>query len=102
MGESFEDPKIKPRKAPNEKEGENFPENGGPVRKINPGGGGNSDGNGEPDRGKKPPRKGEKPPNWFRRINGGGGGSDPSDDDGDGSGSTPPPIRKYSTYKKKA
>ena len=89
-GESFGDQRIKPRKAPNDKGGESFPENGGPVRKINPGSGGNSDGNGGPDKGKKPPRKGEEPPNGFRRIDGGGGGSDPSDDDGDEGGSTPP------------
>ena len=89
-GESFEDQKIKPRKTPNDKKDESFPENGGPVKKINPGGNGNSGGNGRPDKGRKPPRKGKEPPNGFRRMNGGGGGSDPSDDDGDGGGSTPP------------
>ena len=89
-GESFEDQRIKPRKASSDKKDESFPENGGPVRKINPGGNGNSGGNGGPDKGRKPPRKGEEPPNRFRRMNGGGGGSDPSDDDGDGGGSTPP------------
>ena len=88
--ESFEDKRIKPREAPNDKRDENFPENGGPVRKINPGGNGNSGGNGGPDKDRKPPRKGEESPNAFRRINGGGGGSDSSDDDGDGGGSTPP------------
>ena len=82
-GEGFENQRIKPREAPNDKRDENFLENGGPVRKINPGGNGNPDGNGGPD-------KGRKPPNGFRKINGGGGGSDPSDDDGDGGGSTPP------------
>ena len=89
-GESFEDQRIKPRKVPNDKKDESFPENGGPFRKINPGGNGNSGGNGGPDTGRKPPRKGEELPNGFRRMNGGGGGSDPSDDDGDGDGSTPP------------
>ena len=82
--------RVKPREAPNDKRDESFPGDGGPVRKINPGGNGNPDWNGGPDKGRKPPRKGEKPPNGFRRIDGGGGGSDPSDDDGDGGGSTPP------------
>ena len=89
-GESFEDQRIKPREASNDKRDESFPENRGPVRKINPAGNGNSYGNEGPDKGRKPPRKGEEPPNGFRKINGGGGGSDPSDDDGDGGGSTPP------------
>ena len=80
-GESLRNPKIKPRKAPNDKEGESFPEDGGPVRKTYPGSGDNFDGNGGPDRGKKPPRKGKGPLNGFRRIDGDGGGSDPSDDD---------------------
>ena len=99
-GEGFEDQRIKPRKAPNDKRNESFPEDGGPVRKTNPGSGGNSDGNGEPDKGRKPPRKEEGPPSGFRRINGGGGGSDPSEDDGGGGGSTPsssentPPTRR--------
>ena len=66
-GENFGDQKIKPRKAPNDKEGESFPEDGGPVRKTYPGSGGNSDGNGGPDKGRKPPRKKEEPPNGFRR-----------------------------------
>ena len=88
-GESFEDQRIRPKEAPNDKKDESFPEDGSPVRKINPGGNGNSGGNGGPDKGRKPPRKGEEPPNGFRRINGGGGGSDPSDD-GEGGGSTPP------------
>ena len=73
-GESFEDQRIKPRKAPNDKRDESFPEDGGPVRKTNPGGDGDSDGNGGPDKGKKPPKKGGGPPNGFRRINGCGGG----------------------------
>ena len=101
-GESFENQRIKPREAPNDKRDENFPEDGGPVRQINPGGNGNPDGNGGPDKGRKSPRKGEEPPNGFRRINRGGGGSDPSDDDGDGgvstppsSGNTPPTRRKH-------
>ena len=89
-GDSFENQKIKPREALNDKGDASFPEDGGPVRKINPGDNGNSGGNGGPDKGRKPPRKGEGPPNGFRGINGGGGGSDPSDDDGDGGGSTPP------------
>ena len=89
-GESFEDQRIKPREAPNDKRDESFPEDRGPVRKINPGGNGNSYGNGGPDKGRKPPRKGEEPPNGFRRIDGGGGGSDPSNDEGDWGGSTPP------------
>ena len=89
-GESFGDPKIKPRKAPNDKEGESFPKDGGLAKKTYPGSGGNSDGNGGPDKGRKPPRKEEEPPNGFTRIDGGGGGSDPSDVDEDGGGSTPP------------
>ena len=89
-GESFEDQRIKPRKVPNDKRDESFPENGGPIRKINPDGNGNSGGNGGPDKGRKPPRKGKEPPNGFRRMNGDGRGSDPSDDDGDGGGSIPP------------
>ena len=89
-GESFEDQRIKPTETPNDKRDDSFPEDGGPIRKINPGGNGNSGGNGGPDKGRKPPRKGEEPQNGFRRMNGGGGGSDPSDDDGDGGGSTPP------------
>ena len=89
-GERFENQRVKPREALNDKKDESFPEDGGPVRKINPGDNGNPDGNGGPDKGREPPRKGEEPPNGFRRINGGGGGSDPSDDDGDGGGSTPP------------
>ena len=68
----------------------NFPEDGGPVKKINPGGSSSPNGNGGPDKSRKPPRMGEEPPNGFRRINGGGGGSDPSDDDGDWCGSIPP------------
>ena len=44
-GESFEDQRIKPREAPNDKGDESFPQNRGPVRKINPGGNGNSYGN---------------------------------------------------------
>ena len=99
-GESFEDQRIKPREAPNDKRDESFPENRGPVRKINPGGNGNSYGNGGPDKGRKAPRKGEEPPNGFRKINEGGGGSDPSDDDGGGSTppsseNTPPTRRKH-------
>ena len=98
--ERFENQRIKPREAPNDKRNKNFPEDGGPVKRINPGGSGNPDGNGGPDKSRKPPRRGEEPPNGFRRINGGGGGSDPSDDHGDGGGSTPPssentpPIRR--------
>ena len=97
---SFENQKVKPREAPNDKRDESFPENGGPVRKINPGGNGNSGGNWGSDRGRKPPRNREEPPNGFRKMNRGGGGSDPSDDDGDGGGNTPqssestPPIRR--------
>ena len=79
--ESFEGQRIKPREASNDKKNENFLEDGGPVRRVNPGGNGNSGRNGGPDKGRKPPRK---------RINWGGGGSSPSDDDGDGGGSTPP------------
>ena len=88
--ENFENQRIKPKEAPNDKRDGNFPEGGGPVRQIKPGGNGSPDGNGGPDKGRKPPRKGEGPPGGFRKINGGGGGSDPSDDDGDGGGSTPP------------
>ena len=100
-GKSFENQRIKPRKALNDKKGESFPEDGGPVRKINPGGGGNSDGNGGPDKGRKPPRKGEEPPNGFRRVKRGGGGSDPSDDDGDGGGSTPPSSENTAPTRRK-
>ena len=89
-GKNFENQRIKSRKAPNDNRDGSFPEGGGPVRQIKPGGNGGSDGNGRPDKGKKPPRKGEGPPDGFRKINRGGGGSDPSDDDGDGGGSTPP------------
>ena len=88
-GENFENQRIKPGGAPNDKRDRNFPEGEGPVRQIKPGGNGGPDGNWGPDKGKKPPRKGEGPPDGFRKING-GGGSDPSDDDGDGGGSTPP------------
>ena len=57
-GESFEDQRIKPTEAPNDRRNESFPEVGGTVRKINLGGNGNSGGNGGPDKGRKPPRKG--------------------------------------------
>ena len=100
-GESFEDQRIKPRRASNDKRDESLPENGGPVRKINPGGNGNSGGSGGPDKGRKPPRKGEEPPNGFRRMNGGGGGSDPSDDNGDGGGSTPPSLESTPPTRRK-
>ena len=89
-GESFENQRIKPIEAPNDKRDESFPEDGGLVRQINPGGNSNPDENWGPDKSRKPPRKGEEPPDGFRRVNGGGRGSDPSDDDGDGGGSTPP------------
>ena len=97
--ENFENQRIKPREAPNDKRDESFPEGGGPVRQNKPGGNGSPDGNGGPDKGRKPPRKGEEPPDESRKINGGGGGTDPSDDDGDGGGSTPssentPPTRR--------
>ena len=75
-GKIFENQRIKPREAPNDKRDGNFPEDGGPLKKINPGGSGNPNGNGGPDKSRKPPRRGEEPPNGFRRINGGGGGSD--------------------------
>ena len=99
-GERFENQRIKPREAPNDKRDKNFPEDGGPVKRINPGGSGNPDGNGGPDKSKKPPRREEEPPSGFKGIDGGGGGSDPSDDNRDGGGSTPPsseytpPIRR--------
>ena len=89
-GETFENQRIKPREAPNDKRDKNFPEDGGPVKRINPGGSSNPDGNGGPDKSRKPPRRGEEPPNGFRRINEDEGGSDPGDGDGDGGGSTPP------------
>ena len=89
-GESFGDQRVKPREAPNDKRDESFPEDRGPVKKINPGGSGDPDSNRGPGKGRKPSRKEEEPPNRFRRRNGGGGGSDPSDDDEDGGGSTPP------------
>ena len=88
--ENVENQKIKPKEAPNGKRDESFPEGGGPVRQVKPGGNGGPDGNRGSDKGRKPPKKEEGPPNRFRKINGGGGGSDPSDDDGDGGGSTPP------------
>ena len=72
--ERSETQRIKPREAPKDKRDENFPEDGGPVKKINPGGSGNPDGNGGPDKSRKPPRRGEEPPNGYRRINGGGAG----------------------------
>ena len=99
--ENFGDPEIKLRKPPNDKKGENFPEDEGPVRKINPSNDSNSDGNGGSDKGRKPPRKAEEPPDRFRRINGGGGGSDPSDDDGDGGESTPPSSENTPPIKRK-
>ena len=89
-GKNFENQRIKPREAPDDERDRSFPEGGGPVRQIKPGGNSGPDGNGGPDKGRKPPRKGEGPPDGFRKINGGGGGSDPSDDDGDGGESTPP------------
>ena len=73
-GERFENQRIKPRKAPNDKKNKNFPEDGGPIKRINPGGSGDPDGNGGPDKSRKPPRRGEEPPSGFKRINGGGGG----------------------------
>ena len=88
-GEGFEDQRIKLREASNDKKDENFLEDGGPARRVNPGGNGNSSRNGGPDKG-KPLRKREEPPNGFRKVNGGGAGSGPSDDDEDGGGSTPP------------
>ena len=57
-GESFEDQRIKPRKAPNDKRDGGFLKDGGPVRKINPGGGGNSDGNEGSDKGRNHPERG--------------------------------------------
>ena len=56
-----------------DKKDENFLEDGGPVRRVNPGGNGNSGGNGGPDKGRKPPRKREEPPDGFRKVSGGGG-----------------------------
>ena len=100
-GERFENQRIKPKEAPNDKRDENFPEDGGPVKRINPGGGGNPDGNWGPDKSRKPPRRKEEPPNGFKRINGIGGGSDPSDDDGDGGGSTPPPSENTPPIRRK-
>ena len=73
-----------------DKKDENFLEDGGPVRRVKPGGNGNSGGDGGPEKSRKPPRKREEPPNGFRKVSGSGGGSGPSDDDGDGGGSTPP------------
>ena len=73
-GERFENQGIKSREAPNDMKNKNFPENGGPIKRINPGGSGDPNGNRRPDKGRKPPRKGEEPPNGFRKINGGGGG----------------------------
>ena len=99
--EGFENQKVKPREAPTDKRDESFPENGGPVRKINPGGNGNSGGNGGPNKGRKPPRKREEPPNGFRRMNVGGGGSNPSDDDGDGGQSTPPSSESTPSTRRK-
>ena len=58
-GERFENQRIKPREAPNDKRDGNFPEDGSPIKKINPGGSGNPDGNGGPDKSRKPPRRGK-------------------------------------------
>ena len=88
--EKFENQRVKPREASNDKRDGNFPEGECPVRQNKPGGSGDPDGNGGPNKGKTPSRKGEGPSDGFRKINGAGGGSDPSDDDGDGGGSTPP------------
>ena len=60
--ENFENQRIKPKEAPNGKKDESFPEGGGPVRQVKPGGNGGPDGNGGPNKGRKPPRKGEGPP----------------------------------------
>ena len=60
--ENFENQRIKPKEAPNGKRDESFPEGGGPVGQVRPGGDGGPDGNGGPDRGRKPPKKGEGPP----------------------------------------
>ena len=34
-GEKFENQRIKPREAPNDKKNKNFPEDGGPIKRIN-------------------------------------------------------------------
>ena len=69
-GERFENQKIKAREAPNDKRDGNFPEDGGPLKKINAGGSGNPNWNGGPGKSRKPPRSREVPPNGFRGING--------------------------------
>ena len=58
-GESFEDQRIKPREAPNDKRDESCPEDGGPVKKINPGGNGNSGGNGDQIKAENHPERGK-------------------------------------------
>ena len=58
-GKSFEDQRIKPRKASNDKRDESFPENGGPVRKIIPGGNSNSGGNGDQIKARNHPERGK-------------------------------------------
>ena len=65
--ENFENQIIKPIEAPNDKRDRNFPEGGGPVRQIKPGGTGGPDGNREPDKGRKPPRKGKGPPDGLKK-----------------------------------
>ena len=47
-GERFENQRIEPREASNDKKDNNFPEDGGPIKRINPGGSGDPDGNGGP------------------------------------------------------
>ena len=70
--QNLESQRIKPKEAPNGKKDESFPEGGGLVRQVKPGGNGGPDENGGPNKDRKPPRKGEGPPDGFRKINGGG------------------------------
>ena len=58
--ENFENQRIKPREAPNDKRNGSYSEGGVPARQIRPGGNGDPDGNGGPGKGRKPPRKGEE------------------------------------------
>ena len=57
--ENFENLRIKPREASNDKSCGDFPEGWGPARQVKPGGNDGSDGNGGPDKSRKPPRKGK-------------------------------------------
>ena len=55
--ENFENQRIKPKETPHGKRDESFPEGGGPVRQVKPGGNGGPNGNGGSDKGKNHPEK---------------------------------------------